>query len=69
MFKRIVFSHGLCSVRVQWYCKIGSGNEDSSARVKIKVFNRQHVRWIEVSDWIRFQEYSSRFPRMGDLKV
>ena len=55
MFKRIVFSHGLCSVRVQWYCKIGNENEDSSARVKIKVFSEQHGRWSDVSDCTKFK--------------
>ena len=36
--------------RVQWCCKIGRGNEDSLARVKIKASSCQHGRWIEVSE-------------------
>ena len=69
MFKRIVFSHGLCTDRVQWCCEIGSGNEDSSARVKIRASSCQHGRWTEVSDLTRFEEYTSRFQRMDDLRV
>ena len=42
--RELYFLHGLCSVRVQWYCKIGNENKDSSARVKIKVFSGQTGR-------------------------